>query len=770
MGPGSQTIIFASAPAITYLGTGTVSATGGASGNPVTFTSQSSGICSTSGTNGSTITGLSAGTCIVAANQAGNINYTAAVSVTQNVVIGQAAQSIAFGAAPSLVAGGTATVSATGGASGNAVTFSTSTPTLCSVTGNTVRGIAIGTCAIVANQAGTSNYSAATAVTQNIVVGQGSQTITFGTAPGVAVGGTGVVSATSSAGLAITLTSTTTSICTISGNTVTGIHAGTCIIAANQAGDANYTAAAQVTQSITVTNLPPTVAAASMSTQVNTAATLDLAPFISGFGVTGVSVSSQPVHGTVSVSQTKVVYTPGKDYFGTDTFKYLAYNSGGVSTVAATVTITIVGRPDPTKDARVTGLINIQTATVKRFGMVQVFNFQQRLESRHHATYSPMPEGSTQGGSPPPAGGALPGQNKGYFNSWQPGTVLAYANDPNTLLLAPNRLNNGQAATSSDSMVGLLMNTVTNAVTNSSLNLGTISKVIDAAPDDSFGRLEVWAAGNLRFGTTAQAGVNTQFSTDGVSVGVDKRMNRKLTVGMGVGYARDNSSIGTDGTNSTSNGNSVATYASYQTDAGAFLDGLLGYGKVNFNTNRYVTAVNDFARASRTGDQVFGSVSFGYDFRNEALLWSPYGRYDFALNRLNEGTESGAGNNALSYASQNVRSSHVSIGMRAQSVHQTSFGVVQPHVRFEFQRAFEANGQTSVSYADLLGVQYAVAATSQNSNAVVMGVGSDFLLSDTLKLALEYQRLRSTGVDSYQSINFRLSKDIDGKNDLAEPA
>jgi hypothetical protein len=104
--------------------------------------------------------------------------------------------------------------------------------------------------------------------------------------------------------------------------------------------------------------------------------------------------------------------------------------------------------------------------------------------------------------------------------------------------------------------------------------------------------------------------------------------------------------------------------------------------------------------------------------------------------------------------------------MRAQSVHQTNFGVVQPHARFEFQRAFEANAQTSVSYADLLGVQYAVAGTSRNSNAVVLGLGSDFLLSDTLKMAFEYQRLRSTGLESYQSINFRLTKAINGKNDL----
>jgi DNA-binding beta-propeller fold protein YncE len=43
-------------------GTTTVSATGGASGNPVTFTSTTPLVCSVSGINGSTVTGLAAGT------------------------------------------------------------------------------------------------------------------------------------------------------------------------------------------------------------------------------------------------------------------------------------------------------------------------------------------------------------------------------------------------------------------------------------------------------------------------------------------------------------------------------------------------------------------------------------------------------------------------------------------------------------------------------------------------------------------------------------
>ena len=253
IGQGSQSITFGAAPTIVVAGTGAVSATGGASGNPVTFSSQTTGVCTVAG---STVTGVGAGTCTIAANQAGTSNYTAAPQVTQSFSIGQGSQSITFGAAPTIVFPGTGAVSATGGASGNPVTFTSQTTGVCTVAGSTVTGVSAGTCTIAANQAGTSSYTAAPQVTQSFSIGQGSQSITFGVAPTIRVASSGVVSATGGAsGNPVVFTSSTPNTCAVSGSngaTVTGVAVGTCTIAANQAGNANYTAAPQQTQSFTI--------------------------------------------------------------------------------------------------------------------------------------------------------------------------------------------------------------------------------------------------------------------------------------------------------------------------------------------------------------------------------------------------------------------------------------------------------------------------------------------------------------------------------------
>ncbi len=79
------------------------------------------------------------------------------------------------------------------------------------------------------------------------------QTIVFGGAPSITVGGTGTVSATGGgSGNPVIFTSQTTSKCTVSGTTVTGVSAGTCTIAANQAGSASFSAAPQVTLSFSI--------------------------------------------------------------------------------------------------------------------------------------------------------------------------------------------------------------------------------------------------------------------------------------------------------------------------------------------------------------------------------------------------------------------------------------------------------------------------------------------------------------------------------------
>ncbi len=92
------------------------------------------------------------------------------------------------------------------------------------------------------------------------------QTITFGALAAKTFGEAAFsLSATASSGLPVSYTSGNPSVATLAGNTVTIVGAGSAVITASQAGNSNYIAAANVTQTLTVNQATATVTLSGLS-------------------------------------------------------------------------------------------------------------------------------------------------------------------------------------------------------------------------------------------------------------------------------------------------------------------------------------------------------------------------------------------------------------------------------------------------------------------------------------------------------------------------
>ena len=189
------------------------------------------------------------------------------------LTINPASETISFTPPTTPVAYGVSPIALSASAtSGLGVTFSViSGPGTISGSSLTVTGV--GTIQIAANQSGNGNYTAATQVMQSIVVNQASQTISFTPPTTPVIYGVSPItlSATATSGLGVTF-SVVSGPGTISGSTLTVTGAGTIVIAANQAGNTNYTAAPQVTQSVVV-NPPPSFTISSLTVSVIPGAT-----------------------------------------------------------------------------------------------------------------------------------------------------------------------------------------------------------------------------------------------------------------------------------------------------------------------------------------------------------------------------------------------------------------------------------------------------------------------------------------------------------------
>jgi hypothetical protein len=227
------------------------------SGLPVTVTVDSDTICSISG---GVVSFIGAGSCQLRFSQAGNATFNAAPDEFQVFDVNKGIPFLTFVSNfDTPVVGGvpyTPIVISTNPNAAIIITVSTSSTPFCVFDGRDVNFIASGNCFLNANQFEDANYLAAPQSSQSRFVAKGSQTLSFTTSPPAAPvvnSGTYTPIGVSSAGLTpvvFTIDASTAGNCAISvGGVVTFISLGQCLINANQIGDDNYNAAAQISQS-----------------------------------------------------------------------------------------------------------------------------------------------------------------------------------------------------------------------------------------------------------------------------------------------------------------------------------------------------------------------------------------------------------------------------------------------------------------------------------------------------------------------------------------
>jgi N-acetylneuraminic acid mutarotase len=325
----AQTVTFtAPVTPVTYGVTPVTLTATASSGLAVTF-SVTSGPATVSG-SALTITG--AGSVVVAANQSGGSDYSAATAVSHTIVVNKATPAVSLKSLPaSGVYGASVTLTATltgiasGAVPGGTVTFLSGTTSLGSGTANssgiatlTTTALPVGTDSITASYGGDSNYAAAKSSAISATVGKATQTISF-TAPAspVTYGATPIkLSATATSGLPVTF-AVASGPATVTGSTLTITGVGSVVVTASQAGNGSYSAAPPVQQTVAVTAGTAAIKLTSSAATATYGTSITLTATLTGSG------SAKP-SGTVT-------FLNGSAPVGTGTL-----NSSGVATLALT--------------------------------------------------------------------------------------------------------------------------------------------------------------------------------------------------------------------------------------------------------------------------------------------------------------------------------------------------------------------------------------------------------------------------------------------------
>ena len=425
--------------------------------------------------------------------------------------------------------------------------------------------------------------------------------------------------------------------------------------------------------------------------------------------------------GAATLSQpTTLTFTPASASHGLVHITALLTATAGQPQVID-ILVLVSSQPDPSRNPDALGLINAQTMQAKRFAESQLRNIQSRLDSLHDGNATPSFSNNVSislDGKPmqAPTGVAANGRSPAAFGT------------PSSTGLRP-----GMGVAESGDSASAPADTTPQG-----------SAPTAQAPTSS--GLGVWINGVANFGSFDAYRRAAGFDSDNIAVnaGVDQRIGEQALIGFSFGYNHDRSEVGNNGTRSVAQGYSAAIYGSYQPTSHLYIDGVLGGGGLRFDSRRYATDSGTLLAGHRNGNQWFTSLTAGYAYEAGTWAVSPYGRLAWSLSSFNGYAESGDAAEALSYGTQTVRTSQVSLGIRASGKMAWNDNLFMPHARLEVGHDFQGASNTTLGYAfvptagswNVLTNPY-----SSGGSSVQAGVGGDWQLRNDLLITTEYQYL-----------------------------
>ncbi|AWH29276.1 autotransporter outer membrane beta-barrel domain-containing protein [Stenotrophomonas sp. YAU14A_MKIMI4_1] len=490
----------------------------------------------------------------------------------------------------------------------------------------------------------------------------------------------------------------------------------------------SFGASAPITTTVTV-NAVPVAASQRLTANAGVPVVVELTNGATGGPFTAATlVSLSPANaGTATIAASgsganagyRLTFTPAAAFSGTATATFTLANAFTTS-APATVTFDVISRPDPTQDAEVMGLLGAQTATARRFATTQIGNFQRRMEGLHQGGEGARFENGLSFGV----------DRRCQEDGWRtPGSDCRPLGMPDDTAA-------GAGATAGNA----------------------------AAPRNRGGEggsLTLWTGGSInngdRDGRSGSAGFD--FQTSGVSAGADTRLSSDFAIGAGIGYGRDTTDVGHNDTRSKGESYTLAVYSSYHPGDHFFVDTLLGYQLLSFDSRRYVTANGAMVQGERDGSQWLASLSVGGDYRRDRLSLTPYARLDLARATLDAYTEQGDPIHALHYQDQDVDTTTASLGLRMDYRVPVSVGTLTPQLRLEYQHDFQDDSTVIMNYADLPGGPfYRSAIDGLKTNRFVFGLGAVLQTEREFSLRLEYRGVFGSSSDTDHGVQLNLEK------------
>lgn len=239
----------------------------------------------------------------------------------------------------------------------------------------------------------------------------------------------------------------------------------------------------------------------------------------------------------------------------------------------------------------------------------------------------------------------------------------------------------------------------------------------------------IWTTGSIDFGSMNNQGGVNKFKTNGITLGIDRKINDNFLFGGALGYGHSSTDIDSSGSKTKSNQKTGSAYLSYQSVNKLLLDAVVGYGDLGFDNYRYSDVL---LSGNRGGSITFAGLKLSKLFEVSNLTVQPYLKADMSKAKLDAYSETGS-SLAATYDQVNIRSNSIATGIKLLTNVAMSNGTLRPSLNLQYAHNYLGNMNQNMYYAD----------TGSGSGDVALSFKSTPSDLGSLELGLTYETFRN---------------------------
>ncbi len=238
-----------------------------------------------------------------------------------------------------------------------------------------------------------------------------------------------------------------------------------------------------------------------------------------------------------------------------------------------------------------------------------------------------------------------------------------------------------------------------------------------------------------------------QSNLTGLNVGLDYRFSDTFVFGGTIGHAQDNATFLNNAGSLKNSNNTLTLYSTWLPSDKVSVDGYLGYGKLNTNSQRQFAfgAIAGIMSGNTSGNQLMAGMSTSYQKELGRYNLSPFLNLDFIKTSFKGYNESGSNANtnlmALHYGDRSTISFTSSLGARLGTSYGHEWGTLMPSLRLATVHEFQNNAQHLNNELVLTpGTGFVVATDAPDRNYLLSGLGVAAALNGGTQLFFDFEK------------------------------